>query len=67
MAQRDCTHGRLARACEICELQDEVAELEAKLTVCKNSKQILLQTIATQNLELERLRRGSESKFNGNC
>ncbi len=67
MAQRDCTHGRLARACEICELQDEVAELEAKLTVCKNSKQILLQTIATQNLELERLRRGSERKFNGNC
>ena len=28
---RDCKHGRLARSCEICELEKEVEELKAKL------------------------------------
>ena len=62
MANRDCKHGRLSRVCEICELEEEVQELKVKLTICKNSHQILLETIVNQKLELDRLRDGREQK-----
>lgn len=64
--QRDCVHGRLARACEICELQDEIAELKVKLSICRQSHQVLQNTIATQRLEIDRLKQGSQRRLNGN-
>ena len=35
MTQRDCTHGQLARVCNVCELEAEVATLRAKLPAGK--------------------------------
>jgi len=64
--QRDCVHGRLVRVCEICELLDEVAELKVKLSTCRQSHQVLQNTIDTQRLEIDRLKQGSQRKLNGN-
>ena len=38
---RDCTHGQLARSCNICEMEQEIERLRAELAECRSKPQDL--------------------------
>jgi len=40
---RDCTHGQLARSCNICEMEQEIERLRAELAQCQQEMQQIRQ------------------------
>lgn len=53
---RDCKHGQLRRACNICELEKEVEEIEMQTDKTQEWKDILI-TIAKVEIEINDLKR----------
>ena len=39
MTERDCKHGRLARSCETCAMQEEIDDLKYELSVAREAQQ----------------------------
>jgi len=39
MTERDCKHGRLARSCETCAMQEEIDDLKWELSVAREAQQ----------------------------
>jgi len=39
MTERDCKHGRLARSCEICAMEEEIDDLKYELSVSREAQQ----------------------------
>jgi len=55
MTERDCKHGRLARSCETCAMEEEIDDLKYELSVAREAQQCECSTDDTCRFARERV------------